>query len=60
MDSQLKYFSLEMFIELKSNQLSMDITKYSLEDLILLGIKSEEVAKEVYTNFWLKKQRTHF
>jgi len=26
----------------------MDLSKYSLEDLILLGIKSEEVAKEVY------------
>lgn len=26
----------------------MDVSKYSLEDLILLGIKSEEVAKEVY------------
>ncbi|ADD08269.1 ferritin family protein [Candidatus Aciduliprofundum boonei] len=27
----------------------MDVSKYSLEDLILLGIKSEEVAKEVYS-----------
>ncbi len=39
-----------MFIELKAIQASMDISKYSLEDLILLGIKSEEVAKETYTN----------
>ncbi len=26
----------------------MDVSKYSLEDLLLLGIKSEEVAKEEY------------
>ncbi len=28
----------------------IDLSRYSLEDLILLGIKSEEVAKEVYEN----------
>ena len=38
-----------MFIRINTLTGNMDVSKYSLEDLILLGIKSEEVAKEIYS-----------
>ncbi len=42
--------SLYGYNALPATMEGIDLSKYSLEDLILLGIKSEEVAKEVYEN----------